>query len=57
MRKTCPKNNLHNMGINPGDEFCYLCGAKLTVYDQQCQCGHDLSEHDKFCPNCGRPQQ
>jgi len=55
MRKICPKDSAHNIGVNIEDTFCNSCGTKLIEYDKECQCGKDLSIWDKFCPSCGRP--
>lgn len=55
MRKICPKDQLHNTGVNAGDTFCWSCGSRLEEKDLNCQCGYEYGISDKFCPDCGRP--
>lgn len=55
MRKICPNDPKHNPYINPGDNYCFACGAKLEEKDMTCECGADYGVSDHFCPNCGRP--
>lgn len=36
-------------------KFCYRCGGELVIKrDVKCECGHNLSIHDKFCALCGK---
>lgn len=56
MRRYCPKNKEHDVGVNKGDKHCWKCGTRLKVEGKICPyCEDGLEEGDKFCPSCGRP--
>lgn len=55
MKKRCPDNTDHDIGVQSGDTYCYRCGAVLVESNKECQCGKELGHLDKFCPDCGRP--
>ena len=45
--KECPI--CHKYSDKP---FCYKDGAKM-IDIPTCQCGYELLDHYKFCPQCG----
>lgn len=54
MIKVCSKNPQHNVHRSEA-KFCHTCGAELVDRPyRRCECGHQLTESQKYCDMCGR---